>query len=377
MARASQTLVVAGTSARWLAESAVQGGWSVVALDLFGDLDTRRVAQRWAPIGSATTLAIDPGRLRDALAEALADGACAWLPAGGFEGHADLLDAGGALPCLGMGRGEVAAVRDPVRFFAGLDWLGLRHPPTQTEPPAAPRGWLAKRAGGTGGWHIRRADDGHAPAPDTYYQRAQPGEPMSALFLADGQRASLVALNRLLVRRHGAHPHVYHGAIGPIHHPALQRRVEGALDAIVPAFGLRGLASLDFVAEDERPWLLEVNPRPSASMALHGGAFPGGLLRAHAAALAGEPLAEPHHPGGARGSEIVFARRACHVDAALCDTLVSLGHCHDLPGAGSRFATGDPVCSVSAAAGGPAAVETLLSERRAAIESRLLDQTFE
>ena len=49
MHAASDTLVVAGISARIMAESARQGGWRVVALDLFGDLDTRRASRPGAP----------------------------------------------------------------------------------------------------------------------------------------------------------------------------------------------------------------------------------------------------------------------------------------------------------------------------------------
>ena len=47
MRGAGGTLVVAGTSARAMAESARQGGWRVLAMDLFGDLDTRRASARW------------------------------------------------------------------------------------------------------------------------------------------------------------------------------------------------------------------------------------------------------------------------------------------------------------------------------------------
>jgi len=62
-------LVVAGTSARAMAESARQGGWRVIALDLFGDLDTRRASLHWDRIGDAATLAIDPDALRRSLAD--------------------------------------------------------------------------------------------------------------------------------------------------------------------------------------------------------------------------------------------------------------------------------------------------------------------
>ncbi|MFO1220432.1 MAG: ATP-grasp domain-containing protein [Burkholderiaceae bacterium] len=371
--RAAAVLVVAAQSARYLAESAAQGGWDVIALDLFGDADTRRVARRWAAIGDAGTLSIAAERLRNELLAARADGAEGWIAGSGLEARLDLLTAHGSLPLLGMDGAEVAPVRTPALFFATLARLGLPHPATLAAPPASPAGWLAKRAGGTGGWHIRDATlAAGGAAPDVYFQRVQPGVPMSALFVADGRRCVLIALNRLLVGAPGCR-YAYRGAIGPIERPALRERVVHALQALVPAFGLRGLASLDFIADGDTPVLLEVNPRPSASMALHARVWPGGLLRAHVRAIAGElPHEPPRHASGTRGSEIVFAARTCRIDAALAAALGRSPDCHDLPAADSRFGRGAPICTVSAVADGPAAVEQLLAERRAAIESRMI-----
>jgi uncharacterized protein len=386
------TITVAGVSARALAESARQGGWRVIALDLFGDVDTRRCADRWMTIGDAATLTIDPLRLRKALAAAADEpGMTGWVAGGGFEGAPALLDAGGArLPLWGMDGASVAALRDARRFFAALDRLGLAHPATAFERPAEPRGWLAKRAGGCGGWHIRDAAEGASPDPDTYYQRVQPGVTMSALFLADGRTATVVALNRLLVQPHHGHPHVFGGAIGPIADPRLQDRIERALDALVPAFALRGLASLDFIEARGEPWLLEINPRPSASMLLHGDTWPGGLLRAHVQAVQGRlPASPPRHRPGVRGSRIVFAPHPCRVDGALAERLARSPHCHDVPAVARMpsgvqrrhghpgwhpgYERGEPVCSVSAEAADAHAVEQLLARRAAGVASKLIE----
>ncbi|HEU5297299.1 MAG TPA: ATP-grasp domain-containing protein [Burkholderiaceae bacterium] len=366
-----QTLVVAGLSARWLAESAAQGRWRVIALDLFGDLDTRRVCAHWAPIGDPATMAFDQTLLCAALTAARCDGAIGWIAGSGFEACPKLLAAGAAaLPLLGMAAAAVTRVRDPHRFFAVLRRHGLPHPETRCAAPASLQGWLSKRAGGSGGWHIRRAGDAAARA-DSYFQRELRGDAMSALFLADGQRAVVVALNRLIVRPLGKRPYVYRGAIGPIQQPALQAQIQGALAVLVPALDVRGLASLDFVAIGETAWLLEVNPRPSASMALHAGVLPCGLLRAHVAALRGVLPEAMTHADGVRGCETVFASRPCCIDAALAEQWAALPYCHDLPAAGSRVVAGAPICTVSAQAADPQAVERLLAERALAVESRI------
>jgi predicted ATP-grasp superfamily ATP-dependent carboligase len=366
------TLVVAGVSSRWLAESAAQGGWRVIALDLFGDLDTRRVSAHWASIGDPAGMAIERTLLCDALAAARRDGATAWVAGSGFEACAEAVDAGARiLRLLGMPADAMARARDPHHFFATLSRLGLQHPATRHSAPASTQGWLSKRASGSGGWHIRRAGAPGRVHADTYYQTEIAGDPMSALFLADGRRAVIVALNRLIVRPLGALPCVYRGAIGPIQRPALQSEVQAALDALARELGLRGLASLDFIAVEDTPWLLEINPRPSASMALHAGALPCGLLRAHAAALRGVLPEALQHADGVRGSEIVFARAPQRIDAALADAWGRLPYCHDLPAADSRFAIGAPICTVSAQAADAAAVERLLAARSLAVESAL------
>ena len=368
------TIVVAGLCARPLAESARAAGWQAIALDLFGDADTRRASQRWHRSGDPATGAIDPALLRDALHRAArAPGVLGWVAGSGFERLPEALATRmPGLPLWGMDAAAVRAVRDPASFFPALDRLGLLHPEVSFDPPPGAEGWLAKSAAGSGGWHIRRAGDAAAPAGGVYWQRIQPGEPMSALFLADGTRARLVALNRLIVRPLGQLPYVFTGAIGPIRDEALARRVEQALAGVVPAFGLRGLASLDFVLHDDHPWLLEINPRPSASMVLHEHAWPGGLLRAHLHAVQGElPPEPPSHPAGVRGCLTVFAARPCRVGLALCAELAQSPHCHDLPAPGSYFVRGEPVCTVSSVAGDIEAVLDDLDGRAGRVLRRL------
>ncbi len=376
------TLVVAALSARTLAESAAQAGWRVIALDLFGDLDTRRASVRWAAIGEPGALAIDAQRLRAALDDAAREpGVIGWVAGSGFEGALALLDAGPpALPRLGLASDALRDLRDPRHFFATLGRLGLAHPPTRFSAPADAQGWLVKRAGGTGGWHIRDAASARHRHADSYFQRRQDGVPMSALFLADGRSARLVALNQLTVRALGARPCVYRGAIGPIDDTALQAELEAALAALVPAFDLRGLASLDFIAVNGAPQFLEINPRPSASMSLHTQAWPGGLMRAHVEAVHGRlPVTPAAHPPGLRGTEIVCARRACVLGAGLAAQLAAATDCHDLPdpsgSAGTHFAPGDPVCSVSAQGSDVAAVQRALTERRAWVTAQLAAPT--
>ena len=367
------TVVVAGLSVRLLAESARRAGWQVIALDLFGDTDTQRASLRWHRIGDPASYAIEPALLREGLQRAArAAGAIGWIAGSGFEGTPELLATQiPGLPFLGMAGAALARVREPASFFPLLDRLGLHHPEVAHAAPRCVQGWLAKSAAGSGGWHIRPAGEGHG-GPHAYWQRVQPGEPMSALFLADGARARRIALNRLVVRPLGGLPYVYAGAVGPVRDAALEGAVDEALAAMVPACGLRGLASLDFLAHEGEAWLLEVNARPSATMALHEGAWPGGLLRAHVQAVASElPAGPPSHPPGLRGCLTVFAERECRVGLSLAAELAQSPDCHDVPAPGLRFGAGEPVCSVSAAASTAPAVLAQLDLRAQHVLRRL------
>jgi predicted ATP-grasp superfamily ATP-dependent carboligase len=390
-------LAVAALSARMLAEAARGSGFRPIALDLFGDRDTRRAAEAWFPIGEAARLVIDGEALIDGLRQAREAGAGAWVAGSGFDGRPDLLAAGAeVLPLAGNTPEVVARVREPALFYGRLAALGIPHPETRFDCPPSPLGWLRKNAASSGGWDIWAAqlDEAGARFPLTsepskpaaggrsqlYYQRIAPGIPMSALFLADGRRSRLLGVNRQIVRRLGERPLVFHGCIGPVRvAPAVRRALEFMLDALTADFGLRGLNGLDFLLDDGQLRVLELNPRPPASIALYPHALPGGLLRAHVEASLGGRLPSVEPTGGAprrRGFETVFAKRDYEDGARATEALAQRIWCHDLPAPGTRIARGEPLCTMSAVGDTVAEVEAQLLRRRQQIPY-LLEQVDE
>ncbi|HKX44138.1 MAG TPA: ATP-grasp domain-containing protein [Burkholderiaceae bacterium] len=363
-------LAVAAISARMLAEAAARDGYDVAALDLFGDADTRRVATLWRSIGAAGSLQLDGARMLDALQEVArlrGDAVIGWIPGSGFEGRPDLLAAGAQLlPLIGTSADAVRRVRDPVEFFGVLAAHGIAHPEVRTDAPADPQGWLLKDAGGQGGWHIRDAASARSAAPggsSRYFQRAMRGVPMSATFIGAGDQATLWGLNELIVRPLGTRPHVYAGCIGPVDVASdLARRIDEIVRQLTAAFGLRGWCSLDFIRDGDAIGVLEVNPRPPASLALY--AQPGLIDAQLRACLHAElpPPAVASRP--VRGSEIVYAKHALTLAPAAAQHLARRPDVHDLPSAGARFALGDPICSLSAQGDRPEQVKALLDAAR-------------
>ena len=375
-------LAVAGISARMLAEAATDDGFEVVALDLFGDADTRRACAQWCPIGTPASLRIDGALLLAALAALARRGDVAgWIAGAGFEARPDLLERGAALlPLLGTPADAVRRVRDPQAFFFGfLDAQAIAHPQVRMTPPAIAAGWLVKEAGGCGGWHIRRAGSTEAVRDPHYFQREMPGTPMSATFIANGSDAAVLGFNRLIVRPFGARPFVFCGAVGPVPLlPEVAAGVSAALRSIAAAFALRGLGSLDFMLDGRSFGVLEVNPRPPASIALYGKRFvpaaTHGVVAAHVRACIDGELPQwpaPTPNNAVRGTEIVFAPRPLWLDEAAVARLAARAGCHDLPAAATRFAAGDPLCSVSASAANADAVQTLLNRGREAVHQSL------
>jgi hypothetical protein len=375
-----------------LAESARRAGLRPIALDLFGDVDTRR-AGHWICIANPLRTGIDAKRVHAALARlARHPGVLGWVAGGGFEDQLELLqDCAQTLALIGNDAATIAAAKQPGDFFAMLDDYGIGHPETRLTPPAANAGWLRKRVGATGGWHVLRlqsaggrADRAGEPEvtelrvtepPVTrlqtrsqvhYYQREAAGVPMSALFLANGVEVSLIGFNRLLVAAIGDRPFVFHGAVGPVTLPEpAVHAVRHALERITRHIGLRGLNSMDFMLADDRVSVIEINPRPSATMDLHDARLRGGLLNAHLAACRQRslPPQAPMQPSPVKGLRIVYARRPLLATLTGRSRLQALGWCHDIGPEGTRTGCDEPLCSVSAQAGCAADVIAQLARR--------------
>jgi predicted ATP-grasp superfamily ATP-dependent carboligase len=375
-------LIVAGLSARMMAESALQAGMSVAALDLFGDIDTRRASHSWRAIGDAAAMAVDGERLLSALRQLrVAVRPLGWVAGSGFEHLPGLLAAGQALvPLVGNDSAVVRGVKDPHAFFGLLGAQGIAHPETSARAPREASGWLCKTVGGSGGWHIQLAAARHpgAQAPligaARYYQRRHRGHAMSALFLADGQAAAVVGASQQRVGAHAGGPYLFQGAAGPVPLALpVAARLQEIVCCIVREAGLVGLNSLDFLLDGSDIVVLEVNPRPSASMALYADCLPAGLMHAHLQACRGRLPAEGEwcQPAGVRGFRLVLADRTVAIDATLTATLTRAGWCHDIPTAGSCVAAGQPFCTVSAMASTLTGIDTALRRRCAQIQSLL------
>jgi predicted ATP-grasp superfamily ATP-dependent carboligase len=347
-------LLIVGVSTRPLAASAARAGYRVTAVDAFGDVDLRAVADVLA-------LGTGPGAFSPAEAVETARNVPASLVAytSNFENYPD------AVAALAIGRrllgnppAVLQRVRNPISLTRTLRGRGFAVPETRAGHPGTRRlggAWLMKprRSGGGHGtvpWH-----PGAAVPRRSYLQERIPGLAGSIVFLADGHRAVPFGLSRQLVGdpSFGAHGFRYCGSLlATTRRPVFDRQddllraARGLAEAVTEEFGLVGANGLDFIARDGTPYPIEVNPRYSASMELVERATGLSLFELHRTACGGVLPAEPPAARAVVGKAIVFAQRDVVVRDGLRWTID--GDLADVPHPGERILAGHPICTLFA-----------------------------
>ncbi|AWN46737.1 tetrahydromethanopterin C1 transfer protein [Methylobacterium terrae] len=362
-------VLIAAQSGRALAAAARRAGYRPFVADLFGDEDTRALAAGYRRVPGRLGAGPGPQGVEAALAALAAEAgdAIGLVLGSGFEGAPGLMRRlAGRHALLGASPTAVAGLKDPGRFAALCRRLAIPHPEIAPAPVPDPEGWLIKRRGASGGGHIRPAGPGRLP-PGAYLQRRVPGTPRSLNALADGRGISILAVTEQWAAPGPGRPFRYAGAAGPSGLPPGVREAAGqALAALVAATGLRGLVSADLLVEGEAWWLLEINPRPGATLDLLDRG-PAPLFEAHLAAARGR-LPE-HRPSlqGAAATEILYA------DAPIpaVPPLDWPDWAMDRPPAGSRVERGAPICTVIAEGADAGEARRAVALRGAALRARL------
>jgi len=354
-------ILVVAVSARTLAEAVARCGRRVVAVDLFGDDDTRAAAAGVAVVPGTPGAGPDLAAVTAAAAALAGEhGAPAGVVVGsGFEHRPAALAALAARwPLLGCPPETVAMVKDPRRLAVCCADQSIPHPEITFAPPADPRGWLAKRAGAAGGGHVVPAAEAPAAGGGHYFQRRVDGRALSATIVCDGGGARLLAFCAAALAPTAAAPYRFGGLAGPVAiDAAMHAEIAAAANRLAAATGLVGLVGLDLVVDGRRWWLIEVNPRPTAAVdVLDRGAPP--LLALHLAACGGAPVPAWAPPPTVAATAVVYAARDGVTGAAVWPRWVS-----DRPPAGTVVPAGAPICTVRAEGDDAAALAHHLDDR--------------
>lgn len=360
-------MLIVATSGRALAQCAARSGYSSVVLDCFADTDTCAIARTASSVADGSGIHLDGSRLL-ATAERLCPPAetDAMVYGAGFESNPALLARFSERYRLcGNSPEVVRRVKNPETLFPALEQAGLPYPDTRLDPPQTPGGWLVKRIGGAGGLHVQGCGVRPFEEGRDYFQRQVPGAVCSALFLADRRHARIIGLNEALPPGNGfSSPYAYGGAVSQAAvAPEIREALSRGLDRLVAITGLVGLNGIDFVVDREAFWIIEINPRPTATLELYDLDMADGLLRAHVMACLGAPVSIEQHWGPVRAHAIVFARSGLRV----APDWRPAPWCSDFPHPNTLVGPGMPICSVRAEGDSHSEVISRLAQYRGAV----------
>jgi len=349
-------LVLVGASTRAAAWSAVRAGRRPLCADLFADTDLLEVAE-------AIAVCDYPDGLVDAVGALLCEASsteCPRVYTGALENHLDVVSGLAETgPLWGNPAEVLGRVRDPAWVASVCRSHDLPCPEIRTarKAPARGTGFIVRRRDSAAGSGVRPWDASTTtPGPDDVFQQHVDGQPAAALCLANGSSARVLGVTRQLVGEDWLHAadFAWCGSIGPLSlSAALEDAVARLADVLASEAGLIGLFGIDLVLDNDRAWPIEINPRYTGSAEVIEMACGRSMIGFQLEAF-GEPGVAPFaetEPGGAPvyGKVVLFA--PADVEIVSLPRGDSNWRLADIPHAGSRIATGRPVCSVLAAGG--------------------------
>ncbi len=288
-------MILAGASCRVLARSFIQAGYEPICFDLFADYDLAT---------QACTTQVDGANWPWGILSHLNPlKGIPFVYTGGLENHPDFLrEVALSHPLWGNHPDIYESLRDPVVLEQELRALGVAFPsilPAGSSIPDTPT-WLLKPLKGSGGLGIRMGK-AHSLVPKGHYaQRQIAGIDISlSLLLGENGHELLLWCKGLECRDLLGCPEF--GYVGShwtaesnasFLDPSLVFALGGFLSKTI---GLKGLVGIDFRVDSLGRWfVLEVNPRYTASMELGELATNQSFTKRHVACFQGQDEEAPN-----------------------------------------------------------------------------------
>ncbi|KIX12303.1 ATP-grasp domain-containing protein [Dethiosulfatarculus sandiegensis] len=310
--------LIVGVSTRALVESAVNAGWEIPSLDYFGDRDQKELVANYS-LAKDFGLPLSGKGLFEAV-KRLKPGSLYYVA--GLDNHPQLV--------ARLAREMTIFGNSPETLVKSKDWRFLRSicekskitcPKTLLpgEILNYPSGeWLTKPAYGGGGRAVRPWQGGPLQKGEVA-QALVKGRPASCAVLADGSDSVVLGITEQLIGRQvfGVGMFRWCGNIHPLALPSdlnesLWEQVEEMAQILTRNLGLKGAFGLDLVITSHRQgiraFLIEINPRPTASMELLEAQLGLNIFSLHQKASDGR-LCPPEvtKPRGFVGKAVVFA----------------------------------------------------------------------
>lgn len=323
--------VLLGFSTRALAESCVKAGNVCTAIDFFGDLDQEKICD---VIGLHRKYGVhlesfDPFLFLKVIDEVPGNKV---VYVGPLENYPDILNVlEQKYTIVGNNSKTVKNVRNWKNLYRFCKKNNILYPETMEGEHYVVK--PKKSGGGVGITQLSTC----------VVQKYIDGKDYSVSFLGDGMSAKVVSVNEQLmgITEFGAREFWYCGNITPVPFEDMHNMCT----KLVEEFKLKGSCGLDFVVDTDNIYMMEINPRPQATLELVEKAFNVNMFELHENAVNGS-LKSLSDPKRVWGKAIVYAEK----NIIMPDTTEWL-HCQwmkDVPHPCDHIKKSDPVCTVLA-----------------------------
>jgi uncharacterized protein len=352
-------LVIAAIAASAYAKLAVKAGFKVVVIDAFADTDTQNLTTDWHQI-SLNDQSLSLIELLSILDRLDLSGCVGFCYGAGFEQHPQMLEeVAKRMPVLGNTAKCIANLKNPQHFFEVCEALSIPYPMVSYETDIPFKHGLTKKIGGSGGAHIQQAIQANKILPETHYcQELKQGLSLSCLFLAHVNGVEVLGFNQQWTSPTVNAPYRFGGLVS---HIEISEAVKAAITQYVAqlsqAYGLVGLNTCDVICQGEQVWVLEINPRLSASVAMYDECW----MQAHVAVCNKLQVYLPkaNVEIRSRAFEVLYADKDLQVPMQV-DWPEWVA---DIPPSGIQLYQGAPLLTIHADAEDAELAKTLLAQR--------------
>ncbi|HEX7575720.1 MAG TPA: ATP-grasp domain-containing protein [Candidatus Methanoperedens sp.] len=342
-------VIVIGNSVRSIACSARRAGYTVYALDRFGDVDTQKCATKAQLIGN-----MEERELQRNIGSF--GGADAIILGPGFE-HLKFENA------LNNPEEIMEEAGNKSKLPKSLGSMGIPHPGTESIDNADVLGFplMVKPISGSGGIKnivVRSVEElniftERRDSHEFIAQEFVEGIPCSASVISTGDEAVVVAVNEQLIGIPWLTrlPFAYCGNVTPFE-TKFREEMEAYSKQIAIEFKLQGSNGIDFMHTDKGVYVIEVNPRFQGSIDTVELSTGLNVFDAHIKSFSGE-LPELREPQCFAAKNIIYADKKLKINRDISDMLVkymSKGKAADIPRHGQEISPDEPVTTVLATA---------------------------
>lgn len=336
-------VLVVGNSVRNIVCSARKAGYIVYALDRFGDVDTRKCANKTQILENTSDL--------HKIIESFGD-FDAIIPGPGFENLKLKNTLSNPLKIM-----EDAS--DKSKLPEKMNSMGIPHPETESADKADGMGFplMVKPKAGSGGMKniiVRNETEmndfqNRGDSHDFIAQEFVKGIPCSASLISTGDDAVVVAINEQLIGLPWLTriPFAYCGNITPFHTKFKAEMVQYALQ-IAGEFKLQGSNGVDFMLTDKGVQVIEINPRFQGSLDTVELSTGLSIFDAHIRSFKGE-LPELREFRCFAAKTIIFAEKELVITRDISETLIECmnkGRAADIPTRGAVIRPDEPITTM-------------------------------